>query len=328
MRFGEPDYLYALLLIPFLFFILMLLFRNKWHKIMRFISKDFYNELVPGFRKRIKVIKIIFAVLGLSFLLLSLARPQYGKIVQEAEVSGTNVMIVFDVSNSMHAEDMKPSRMAKARHSMKRFVDMLGGDRVGLVAFSGSAVLVAPLTSDHSVFKMYIDSLDSTFLSSKGTALAKGVDLAVDSIKRTTDGEGTNIVLLVTDGEDHEGEIDKVIEKANESNVKLFVLAVGTESGAPVPNYDFMGRKVGYKKDNGEVVISKINTRLLNKIAAKTGGALYFSTHSESEIKKIVNVLQDFERKKFKDKRVVKHKERYRWALVPSFIFLLLGALL
>ncbi|MBN1115144.1 MAG: VWA domain-containing protein [Oligoflexia bacterium] len=329
MRFENVFYLYLTLLVPFIFLLLVIAVRKSRREVLKLVSPSFYMELVKGSSRNKNIFKILLFCCSLVLLLSALARPQFGKHVEEAYVSGINIVVVFDVSASMLCEDIKPSRLSKAKHTVERFVDLLGGDRVGLVAFSGSAVLVSPLTTDHGSFKMYLQELDTKFLSSVGTALAKGVEQGIEAIQRSTDGEGTNVILLITDGEDHEGEVNRVLELAKGINARIFVIGAATESGAPVPNYDFMGRKLGYKKQkNGEIVISRLNTGLLSKIALETGGKMYFSTHSEKEADSIIEDIHGFEAKKFKEKSIVRYRERYRWPLVPAFMLMFIGVLL
>lgn len=328
MNFLYPNYLYFLILVPFVFVILFFVNRSRYKKIFNFISRKNVEKLVIGFSRSKHVYKTFLLTLSIVFFILSIARPRWGKTVEEVFVSANNVVIVFDVSKSMLAEDLKPSRLSQAKHSVLKFIDNLSSARLALIAFSASAVLVSPLSSDHEALKMYLNSLDTDFLSSNGTSLAKGLKMASELLVKDQNVDAKKIILLVTDGEDHEGNLP--IDFMNENKISVYSLAVGLESGAAIPVFLNNGMKSGYVKDaNGNIVISKVNTKLLNEISSRTGGKVYYTSFSGEEVLSIIKSIEGEDGdNKIKDKFNIKYTERYRYSLIPGILLFILGVLL
>jgi Ca-activated chloride channel homolog len=329
MRIESPQYLIYIFFVPFILLFLILLARNNWRLTGKIISLSKIRELVPDFSRKKDLLKAMIYCFSITMLLIAMARPQYGQKEEEAFMQGINIMVVFDVSNSMLCEDLKPSRLLKAKHEVETVIDLLGSDRVGLVAFSGAAVLVSPLTTDHSSFKMYLDSLDTSFLASNGTAVSRGIKMAIDSLKKDHDQSTSDAILLVTDGEDHEGGLDQVLDEAKENNIRIYTLAMGSENGAPVPAQDVTGNKIGFKKDNkNEIVMSRVNTKLLSEISSHTNGQMFIATQYESEVKTMVDEIEGLQQSRFKEKKITRYEERYRWALIPAFLLIVLETIL
>ena len=322
MNFLYSYLLYFIMFVPFIFVLLFFVNRKRNKQTSKFVLSKYFTSLINGYSKTRYIYRVFFICLCISFLIISLARPRWGKIIEEVFVSGNNVVVVFDVSRSMLAQDLKPSRLSQAKHSVEKFIDNSGADRIALIAFSASSVLVSPLSSDHEALKMYLKSLDTNFISSKGTSLSKGLKMAGDLLVKDQNSDAKRIVLLVTDGEDHEGKLP--LKFLEENKVTVYSLAVGLESGGAIPIYSNGGMKSGYLKDKkGNMVISKVNTELLNKISGNTGGNVYYTSFSGDEV---LGILDDINsgggKKKLKDKFNIKYIERYRYFLIPAIIIL------
>lgn len=330
MNFLYPQYLYILIIVPFIFILMLFWDRHRYKKLFKIVSNKHLSSLLINHSKHTFWFRNIFINLAFIFFIISLARPRWGKIVEEVYVSGNNVAIVFDVSQSMLAEDLKPSRLSQAKHSVEKFIDHSPGDRISLVAFSSSAVLVSPLTTDHEALKMYLGSLDTNFISSKGTALSKGIKMAGDLLIGDQNVDAKRFILLVTDGEDHKGDIASINSYLKENNIVVYSLAVGLESGSSIPVYQYNGIKSGYLKDEkGNIIISKVNTNVLKDLSFSTGGLVYFTTFSGDEVLDILAKINNSDSNtKLKDKFDVRYKERYRYSLIPATVFFILGVIL
>lgn len=330
MNFLYPEYLYVLFAVPFVFILMLFWDRHKYKKIFKIITVKNLNSLLTNYSKHSFWLRNIFINLALVFFIISLARPRWGKIVEQIYVSGNNVVIVFDVSRSMLAEDVKPSRLSQAKHSVEKFIENSPGNRIAIVAFSASAVLVSPLTTDHEALDMYLGSLDTDFISSKGTALSKGIKMAGELLLGDQNVDAKRVILLVTDGEDHKGDLSAINSYLKENNIVVYSLAVGLESGASIPIYENNGIKSGYLKDEkGNIVISKVNTSVLKDLSFSSGGLVYFTTFGGEEVLNILDKINNTDSNtELKDKFDVRYKERYRYSLVPATIFFILGVLL
>jgi len=328
MTFLNTFYLYFLILVPFIFISLVFIQKYNYNKIFKFISKKNLTNLLAYNRKSNSIFKCIFISLSIAFFIISLARPRWGQIYEEVFSSGNHIVIVFDTSKSMLAEDLKPSRLSVAKNNVLKFIDKIGGDKIALVVFSNSSVLLSPLTTDHNILKMYLDIIDTDFLSSGGTSVSKGLQLAAETLIDAENKDSKRIILLVTDGEDHEGNID--LSYFVQNNIKIYALAAGYESGAPIPVYSHNGIKTGYLKDSkGEIVISKVNVNFLKELSLNTSGAVFFASFNEDPVLDLVNLInKENNANSLNEKFNIKDIERYRWSLIPAALFFILGVLL
>jgi len=321
-KFGRPDYLYLLYLIPvllvFYYFIskkLELMFKN-------FASEKIHKILSPLRSRKKAGFKFIIFLTALSLLIVSLARPQIGSKIEEAKQIGIDVMIVLDVSLSMKADDIKPDRLEKAKHEVGRLIDRLQGDRIGLVIFSGNAYVQFPLTSDYAAANLLLNAVDVSSVPQQGTSIASAIQLAVNSFRK--DDEIKKAIIIISDGEDHEGEIDKVVDEANSGGISVFTIGLGTSAGSPIPIANSNSSNAGFKTDNqGNVVISKLDETVLKDIASKGNGKYYNGTSGESEIDEIYKELSNFEQTEYGTKRITDYEDRFYYFLIPALILLI-----
>jgi len=328
MTFSYPNLLYFLLLVPFVFISLVFIQKHTFNKIFLFISKKNTSELIDNYKKSNYLLKSLFISLSVAFFIISLAKPKWGVSYEEIYSSGNHIIIVFDISKSMLAEDLKPSRLSVAKHNVTKFIDNIGGDKIGLVAFSGSSVLLSSLTTDHNIIKMYLDLIDTDYLSSHGTAVSRGLKLASETLVSDINQAANRIILLVTDGEDHEGDLP--LKYIKDNNIKIYALAVGYESGAPIPVYSNNNIKTGYLRDkDGEMVISKVNISFLKDLSSSTGGDIFYASFKDDPILDLINSISKYNNPtSIEEKFNIKKIERYRWSLSPAALFFILGVLI
>jgi Ca-activated chloride channel family protein len=268
-------------------------------------------------------VKSLFLLLGLSLLVVALAGPQWGQEFQEVHRRGVDVMIAMDVSTSMLAEDVKPNRLTQAKRELSLLINRLEGDRVGLVAFAGTAFLQCPLTLDYGAARSLLDLLRPDLIPKPGTSLTAAIDTALAAFPSTSARH--QALVLLTDGEDHSKQLDAAVDRAAAAGLRIFTIGFGNKDGEIIPIRDANGNVTGYKKNKeGETVLSKMDEPALQKIAAKTGGAYFPATQGEVEITKILGEIGRMEKKDLDSRVFGQGENHFRWPLALALFFILL----
>lgn len=266
-RFENPAFLYLLIIIPVIIVIRFLEMRKRKLKLKKFGDLSLLKQLMPDVSSSRKSLKFWLMVAALALLIVMLARPQMGTKISQEKRKGIEVIISLDISNSMKAEDVVPSRLDKSKMLVENMVDNFTNDKVGLVVFAGDAFIQLPITSDYVSAKMFLQNTDPSLIATQGTDLAGAIELSSKSF--TQQDKVGRAILIITDGEDHEGGAIEAAEKARKNGIRVFVLGVGSTKGSPVP--DGNG---GYMKDNsGQEVISALNEEMCKQVAQAGGGA-------------------------------------------------------
>lgn len=266
-RFENPAFLYLLIIIPVIIVIRLLEMRKRKLKLKKFGDLSLLKQLMPDVSSSRKSLKFWLMVAALALLIVMLARPQMGTKISQEKRKGIEVIISLDISNSMRAEDVVPSRLDKSKMLVENMVDNFTNDKVGLVVFAGDAFIQLPITSDYVSAKMFLQNTDPSLIATQGTDLAGAIELSSKSF--TQQDKVGRAILIITDGEDHEGGAIEAAEKARKNGIRVFVLGVGLTKGSPVP--DGNG---GYMKDNsGQEVISALNEEMCKQVAQAGGGA-------------------------------------------------------
>ncbi len=322
-RFAHSEYLNALYLIPIIIVLIWFSIRKQNQLLEKFANLKLHKILFP-LRSTAKVFfKNGLIVLSIILLIFALANPQIGSKVEEVKQVGIDVYILLDVSLSMKAEDIKPSRLEKAKHEISKLIQKLSGDRIGLIVFSGKAFIQFPLTTDYSAANLFLSAVSVKSVPQPGTAIGLAVKLAMNSFKK--DEETQRAIVIITDGEDHEGELDSVIEEANNLGVKIYAIGLGSPKGVPIPIYNSAGRQTGYKKDrNGNVVLTKLDERTLEDITDKGNGKYYRGSNTDDELEMIYDDLASLEGTEFGATKITEYEDRYYYFLIPAILILLI----
>lgn len=266
-RFENPAFLYLLIIIPVIIVIRLLEMRKRKLKLKKFGDLSLLKQLMPDVSSSRKSLKFWLMIAALALLIVMLARPQMGTKISQEKRKGIEVIISLDISNSMRAEDVVPSRLDKSKMLVENMVDNFTNDKVGLVVFAGDAFIQLPITSDYVSAKMFLQNTDPSLIATQGTDLAGAIELSSKSF--TQQDKVGRAILIITDGEDHEGGAIEAAEKVRKNGIRVFVLGVGSTKGSPVP--DGNG---GYMKDNsGQEVISALNEEMCKQVAQAGGGA-------------------------------------------------------
>ena len=286
--FGNPYYLVLLLLLPLLgIFIFNFI---KWRKNSRnlFAEKRFQEDL---FEKKSWFSTLFFPLylIAFAFLILSIVDILKGSEEIETKQKMNNVVFLLDISNSMNAEDVEPNRLTEAKNIIINSLQSFQNDRVGVVVFAGDAMSIMPLTTDYTAAETYLSGIETDVMKVQGTDFLRGMEVVAEKFKNIS--KGSRKVVLISDGEDNEGNAEAAIREAKKQGMSVISVGVGTEEGAPIPDYLF-GQLMGYKIDlNGQTVISKRQTDALKKIASSTGGTYVDGNNLNEAIKQIVTDL-------------------------------------
>jgi len=325
LRFAQYPMLHLFWLLPLLIAFFVFVFRWKTQALRRFGNMELMKKLVPSSSRGREIGKAAMILIAIAFIILALARPQIGTRMEEVKREGVDVFIALDVSSSMMAQDIAPSRLAKAKHEVENFIDQLQGDRVGLIAFSGSAFVQCPLTLDYGAAKLFLDILDPSLIPTPGTAIGAAIGKAIESFVQQE--RKHKVLVLITDGEDHEGDVMKYAEEAERQGIIIYTVGIGSPKGDPIPLGSEYGLSTGFKKDrDGQVVITKLDEVTLEKVALQTNGKYYRATSGEEELDKIYDEISKMEKKELGSMHFSQFEDRFQYLLVFGIVLLTVEA--
>jgi Ca-activated chloride channel family protein len=291
-RFEDPIYLYLLVLIPILALIRFVLFRNQKKRLRKFGEPALLKKLMPDVSRFRPSVKFWILQGALALLIVMLARPQLGTKISHEKRIGIETIIAMDISNSMRAEDIVPSRLDRSKMMVENLVDHFSNDKIGLIVFAGDAFVQLPITSDHVSAKMFLSSIDPSMIATQGTDLARAIDMATHSFTQE-EGIGKAIVVI-TDGEDHEGGAVESAKAAKDNGMRVYVLGVGSVNGAPVP----IPGTGDYMKDQaGNTVMSALNEDMCKQVAQAGGGAYIHVENNSAAQDQLDNELDKLAKK-------------------------------
>ncbi|MCM8832243.1 MAG: VWA domain-containing protein [Candidatus Omnitrophica bacterium] len=320
MRFGAGNLANLFWIIVFLILFLLWVDLKKKKLLNQFAQKNLLIELTKTFDIRKYRIKQILLILGIFFIIVSLLRPQWGFKWQRLQKKGLDILIAVDVSKSMLAQDIKPSRLERTKLALADFIKILKGDRVGLIAFAGDAFLLCPLTCDYNGFLLSAGALDVDIIPKGGTSIFSAIKEAVKGFEV---GEKYKVLIIITDGEDHSGALEEAIKLAKKEGIKIFCIGVGTKEGELIPIKDKDGNRTFLKDNNGLVVKSSLNEENLKKLAFATDGSYIHATAKEFGLELLYKEkLSKLEKKDTETKISKQYYERFQIPLLIAFFLL------
>jgi tetratricopeptide (TPR) repeat protein len=326
LRFAHPEYLWLLGAVPIIALALFIADQWKRRLLTRFISRSLFPQLVPdasGPKRLVKQTLVLFAV---ALLVLALANPQVGTRLEEVKRKGIDVFVALDVSLSMKAEDIRPSRLEKAKRDVSSLLRKLKGDRVGLIVFAGDAFVQFPLTADYSAADLFINAVDVDAVPTPGTMIGAAIEKGLESFRN--DLPTQKAIIVVSDGENTEGDVSGAIKKAKDAGVRVYTVGMGTPDGGPIPLYQG-GQRVDYKRDQaGNIVLTKLDETALQQIAAATGGVYRQATSGGNEIDDIYSDLSGLEKTEMGSLEVTGYQDQFHYPLAGAIFFLVLEHLL
>lgn len=316
-RFANPHILYLLLLVPVAVALFIFAMRRRRRRLERFASASILAQLTPSASPARIRTKFIIYTLAVIFLVLAAARPQIGSKLREEHHKGIEMMLVVDVSNSMLAEDFEPNRLDRTKYAIDRVVESMKQDRIGVVAFAGEAQVQLPITSDYRMARAFTRKLSPTLVRTQGTDLGAAIKLA--SMSFSSQSEGSRVMILITDGENHESDALEAAQIAADKGIEIYTIGIGTPEGAPIMvGGDYL------TDENGDMVVSKLDEKTLQEIAQKTGGAYVRATKQSIGLKEIVDRLKQLDESDLATTRFEAFDEQYQYPLVVALLLLLI----
>jgi Ca-activated chloride channel family protein len=325
MELDEKKYLYLLFILPIV--VLFFLYNLYWKKRKQreFGDLDLIKKLSPESSVFKPVLKLIVLLLAITGLILGLVNPKIGTKMETVKREGIDIVFAIDVSKSMLAEDVAPNRLDKSKQIVSQIINQLGTDRIGIVAYAGSSFPVLPITTDYSVAKMFLQSMNTDMVSSVGTSLDEAIRLSATYFD---DKKTSKLLIMVSDGEDHSEGAEAAAEEANKLGIKIITIGVGTEKGGTIP-LKRNGVVAGFKRDNNnQVVITKLNQESLKAIAKATKGGYVNGANTKEVLEYIKNALNNIEKTEFEATQMADFKSQFQWFLGIAFFLLLLDVFL
>lgn len=310
--FENKEFLTLLLFIPLICLFFLYCYAKKKKDILKF-AESYMIEIISNIDLKVYLIKSLFFVAALFFLIIALARPQYGAKTSFVSKKAATIVIVMDASKSMLAEDLKPNRLEKAKSVLSNLIVGFKGNKIGIVSFAGTAFWHCPITSDIFSANNFLSSVSIDNMPLGGTKIAKALDLALDG---TADiPEGAKAIILVTDGEDDDSGLHVLIEKAKKYKTKIYTVGIGNSEGSRIKyNNDYI------KDDNGNFVISKLDENTLQYIADGTGGEYINLSESQDSVFKILQIAHSLDKAKDDASKEIQRDEKFQTFLFLSLI--------
>lgn len=319
-RFAHIYYFYLLAVIPVFILLLVVLLVWKKRTLAKYGDWQVIRQLIPDYAPGKTIVKFLLLITALASLIVALADPQTGSKLEKVKRKGIDLMICLDVSNSMMAQDIKPNRLERAKQSIMRLIDNLEGDRIGLIVFAGKAYTQLPITTDYAAAKMFISTINTGIVPTQGTAIAEAIEVAANGFGESKHNKA---IIVITDGEDHEGSVLEQAEAAVKNNITIYTIGMGLPEGAPIPEYSG-NVQTGYKKDrDGQTVMSKLDETLLQRIASVGKGMYVRATTTETGLTKIFDDISKIEKSEIEEKQFSDYEDRFQY-FVAIAIFLLI----
>lgn len=321
LRFEDPAYLYLLILVPVLLLLGLLNFHKRKKNLEKFGNVNLLEKLMPDVSTLRRRIKFVLMLSVLSLIIVILARPQMGTKISQEKRRGIEVIIALDISNSMRATDVNPSRLEKSKMLIENMVDNFTEDKIGLVVFAGDAFVQLPITSDYVSAKMFLQNIDPSLIASQGTDLAAA--LRISSKSFTQQDNVGRAIIVITDGEDHEGGALEEAKQARKKGMHVFVLGVGSSKGSLIP--DGNG---GYIKDNtGQEVMSALNEDMCRQVAEAGGGAYIHVDNSNFAQKKLNDELTKLQKGDISSVVYSEYDEQFQAVAILALVLLVIETL-
>lgn len=325
IRLENIEYLHLFWVIGGMVVLFWLGMRWKKRSLKRYGDMLVYRSLVPRMSFARPRFKFILFIVATAFLIMGIVNPQIGSKLKEAERKGVDLMIALDVSNSMNARDIKPSRLDRAKKAISKLIDRLSGDRIGIIVFAGQAYTQLPITTDYSAAKLFLSNVDSDIVPTQGTSIGNAIDLAMDSF---TDNDHSKAIIVITDGENHQQDALEKAKEAKNKGIMVHTIGMGLPNGAPIPIYK-NGQMQGFKKDNeGNTVVSKLNEQLLSRLADAGSGKYVRANNTNAGLNGIFDEINAMEKKKFETKTYADYEDRFQYFLAVSLLLFIIEAIM
>lgn len=319
-RFAHVELLYLLIVIPLMVVFYVVAVGRKKKAIAEFGNPELLKPLMPLLSFKRGAWKFVMLLVALVFVILGVAGPQFGSKLQQVQKQGVELMVVLDVSNSMMAQDIKPSRLDKAKMAIARMVEKLSNDKVGMIVFAGDAYVQLPITTDYSSAKLFLSNITTDIVPVQGTAIGAAIDLAVKSF--TPETETSKAIIIITDGENHQDDAVEAARRAREQGITIHTIGMGLEQGAPIPE---KGKPGQFMKDgSGNIVVSKLDAETLGEIARAGNGLYIRASNTEVGLSTLLDEINSMQKSLLEEKVYSDYDEKYQYFLLAGLFFIFL----
>ena len=325
MKFSNLQYIHLFWLIPVLVLFYIWAFSSRWRTLEAFAEAPLIPNLTVSVSLFKQKVKAFLTVIAMFFLVLALIGPKWGFRWQEVKRRGVDIMVAIDTSRSMLTPDVKPNRLERAKLAVKDLLNLLEGDRIGLIAFAGSAFVQCPLTLDYGACALTLNRINTTIIPRGGTNLADAIQTAMDAFG--TNGDKHRALIIITDGESHEGDAEATAKEAAETGIKIFCVGIGTKAGELITITDEDGSPTFLKDRGGQVVKSNLNEVALQKIALTTGGSYVKASGANFGLDVIYDEkIAKMEKKELESQLQKRHEDRFQIPLIVAFLLIVTEA--
>jgi Ca-activated chloride channel homolog len=326
MIWENSSYLWLLLLLPVLHALYYWFRLQQRKKREKLFDDRLINQLRKNFWSTGDKVRMFSILAALLFFIIALAGPKIGTEVREIQRSGLNIMVALDLSRSMNAEDVRPSRLDKAKFEVNRLVNRLAGDRIGLIVFSGEAYVQAPITTDYSALRLFLDVANTDQMPVPGSNFQSAMERAIEVFDSVERQNASNVLLFIGDGENHGPDYDDTLSQLTERGVSVFTVGIGTTEGGPIPIYDEQGRMTGYHRDRqSNTVTTRLEENTMRRIANSGGGEFYAIRSGSDNIEPFFARLDELERGEFSSQEYADYENRYQILLMIGLILFVTG---
>ncbi len=317
-KFEHTVYFYGFAAIPLLLLLVVWYFIARRRKLKQLGDADLVKRLIPYASRRKRVIKTVLFLTGFSSLILALCNLQTGSKLTEVKREGADIIVCLDVSNSMLAQDLTPNRLTRAKYALEKMIDLLEGDRLGLVIFAGEAYVQLPITTDYAAAKMFLESIGPGMVPVQGTNLADAIKKASESF---SNDEGKNrAIILITDGENHEPEAIESAAEAGKKGIMINTIGIGSQNGVPIPLVE-NGVVKGYRKDRqGQTVVTRLNSDLLKTIAGKANGVFVQASQADLGLSAVLDKIAELDKAQLENKMYTDYEDQFQWFIALALI--------
>jgi Ca-activated chloride channel family protein len=325
-RFGNPNYLWGLVIIPVLIAIFIYFRIQRKKAIREFGNPELLTSLMPSASDSRPILKFSILMLALSFLILGIARPQFGAKLQKIKRQGIELIIALDVSNSMMAEDIQPNRLERAKRAISRLTERLSNDKLGLVVFAGDAYTQIPITTDYLSAKLFLSAITPEIVPKQGTAIGAAIDLARNSF--TPESKTSKAIIVITDGENHEDDAIEMAKLAAENEIVVHTIGMGLPQGGPIPVVNAYGQKDFRRDKSGQVVVTRLDENMLQQIAAAGNGKYIRANNTEVGINNIFDEISKMEKSELESKVYSDYNDQFYYFIAIALALIALEYLI
>jgi len=326
LQIAHKIFFYALAFVPVAILVYWLMMYLRKKSIKSFSELALYSRLAPESSVSKKNLKFILSLVAVTLLITAMIDPEIGSHLETVERKGSDIVICLDVSNSMNAQDIMPSRLERAKQAIEKLIGELQGDRIGIVVFAGQPFVQLPLTTDAGAAKMFLGTINTNMVPVQGTSIGTAIDMSASLFTQEANVNNgrSKSIILITDGENFEDDALAAAKAAAEQGITIHTIGMGSPDGAPIPIYT-NGQQAGFMKDkDGNTVVTKLDINLLQQIAVAGGGSCVRATSSDAGLEAILDQQRRTSKKLFTEKVYRDYDEQYELFVIPALLILVL----